>query len=260
MDRARDRLAPLGSPLVFFEITGSTNDTARSLVASGDCEGAVVIAGEQTAGRGRRGHTWHSPAGSGLYVSVVLTPAKAKVNPTRATSILTVAAGVALAEGIEAGSGLSVDLKWPNDLYVARRKVGGILSEGCEDPGSAMHVVVGYGINVSASSYPPELRDRATSLELELGRPFDADARYALIVETLAGLRRRYDDLLGGRFDAILDAWRSRAPASVGASVTWSGPSGSLAGVTAGIDDEGALLVRIEGRVEHIVSGEVIWL
>jgi BirA family biotin operon repressor/biotin-[acetyl-CoA-carboxylase] ligase len=103
---------------------------------------------------------------------------------------------------------------------------------------------------------PPELRDRATSLETELGRPVD---RAQLFVETLAGLSRRYEDLLDGRFDAILDAWRGRAPASRGARVTWQTPSGPLTGVTAGIDERGALLVRIGDRVERIVAGELTW-
>ena len=103
----------------------------------------------------------------------------------------------------------------------------------------------------------PELRDRATSLESELGRSVD---RYALLVETLAALARRYDDLLAGRFDAILDAWRRLAPAASGARVTWTTLDNEQSGVTAGIDDQGALLVRVGDRMERINSGEVTWL
>jgi BirA family biotin operon repressor/biotin-[acetyl-CoA-carboxylase] ligase len=109
---------------------------------------------------------------------------------------------------------------------------------------------------VSPAAYPADLRDRATSLESELGRPVD---RAALWVETLSALAQRYRDLLAGRFDAILDAWRGRAPGSGGAPVTWSTPAGSLSGVTAGIDDRGALLVRVGERIERIVGGEVRW-
>ena len=104
---------------------------------------------------------------------------------------------------------------------------------------------------------PPELRDRATSLESELGRAID---RYHLLAETLAALSRRYDDLLAGRFDAILDAWRRLAPAASGARVAWTMKGGEVSGVTAGIDDVGALLVRIDDRIERIISGEVVWL
>jgi len=220
-------------------------------------EGLVVVADEQTAGRGRRGHSWFSPAGSGLYVSVVLAPGAARVDPARATLLLTLTAGVALAEGVEAATGVRVDLKWPNDLHVSRRKLGGILAEAASAGSAPDAIVVGYGINVASTVLPPDLRDRTTSLESECGRPVD---RNDLLVETLVALSRRYEDLLAGRFDAILDAWRRHAPAASGARVTWTTVAGVQAGVTAGIDDRGALLVRVGERVERIVSGEISWL
>jgi BirA family biotin operon repressor/biotin-[acetyl-CoA-carboxylase] ligase len=252
--RARPRLVRLASSIAFFSTIGSTNDAASSAVTRGiqpGDDGLVILADQQTAGRGRRGHAWFSPAGSGLYVSVVLAPARARVDPPRATRLLTLAAGVALADAIDSAAGLRVDLKWPNDLYVARRKLGGILAEAADDM-----VVVGYGINVAATSFPPDLRDRATSLESELGRSCD---RAVLLAETLAALDARYADLLEGRFDAILDAWRRRAPAANGAQVTWTTPAGFTTGVTAGIDDEGGLLVRVGDRIERIVAGELTW-
>ena len=209
------------------------------------------MADEQTSGRGRRGHTWFSPPGPGLYVSVVLAPATS-IDPSRALALLTLAAGVALAEGIEHAVGVRVDLKWPNDLYVSRRKLAGILAEA-----SGEHVVLGFGINTSVASYPPDLHDRVTSIESELGRSVD---RYPVFVETLAALSRRYHDLLLGRFDAILDAWRRRAPAAVGARVARSVDGTLVTGVTAGVDDRGALLVRVGDRVEQVVSGELTWL
>ena len=244
---AGPRLAPLGSALVFYPTVGSTNDVAASLAT----EGAIVIAAEQTAGRGRRGRTWFSPAGSGLYVSVVLMPARA-ADARRATMLLTLAAGVALAEGVEASAGLRVDLKWPNDLFVSRRKLGGILAEAVDDT-----VVLGYGINVSATACPRDLRDRMTSLDAELGRPVN---RSIVLVETLAALAQRYADLIDGRFDAILDAWRCRTPSAIGARVEWDTPAGRRSGVTEGIDDDGALLVRVGDGVERIVGGQVTWL
>jgi BirA family transcriptional regulator, biotin operon repressor / biotin---[acetyl-CoA-carboxylase] ligase len=275
--RARPRLGRLASTMLFFETIGSTNDEAARLsavisrqssvpssqspVASpqspAPSEGLVVVADEQTAGRGRRGHTWFSPPGSGLYVSVVLAPASASHDPARATTLLTLAAGVALAEGIERAAGLRIDLKWPNDLQISRRKLGGILAESSGAGDRSDTVVVGYGINVRSTALPPELRDRATSLESELGRAID---RYDLLAETLAALSRRYEDLLARRFDAILDAWRRLAPAASGARVTWTTNAGPTTGVTAGIDDLGALLVRVDDRVERVISGEVSWL
>jgi len=259
--RARPRLGRLASTVLYFPTIASTNDIALSHSAKAFAErpasaerpdGLVVVADEQTAGRGRRGHSWFSPPASGLYVSVVLAPATARVDPLRATMLLTLAAGVAVAEGIDAATGLAVSLKWPNDLLVSRRKLAGILAEAAD-----RRVVVGYGINVASSAFPPELRDRATSLESELGRLVD---RHHVLVETLAALSRRYEDLLDGRFDAILDAWRRLAPAASGARVTWTTTEGTRSGVTSGIDDQGALLVQAGDRVERIVSGELTWL
>jgi len=253
IERARARLGRLASTFVFLPTTGSTNDVALSRAGSDASHGLVVVADEQTAGRGRRGHTWFSPPGAGLYVSVVVAPSTTNIDPARATALLTLTAGVALVEGIAAATGLEVDVKWPNDVYVARRKIAGILAEGAAAP----QVVLGYGINIAPSAYPPALRDRATSLESELGREVD---RVHVLVETLAALARRYDDLLAGRFDAILDAWRARAPAASGARVTWTTNAEVLSGTTAGIDDHGALLVRIDDRIERIIGGEVAWL
>src|SRR5436190_14667 len=170
----------------------------------------------------------------------------------RATTLTTLAAGVALAEGIERATDLRVEVKWPNDLHMSRRKLAGILAESTGET-----VVLGYGINVATAALPPELRDRATSLESELGRPVD---RAIVLVETLMALSRRYEDLLAGRFDAILDAWRARARLAIGARVEWTSGGETLSGHTAGIDDGGALLVRVGDRVERIVSGELTWL
>src|SRR5712692_1972111 len=162
---ARVNVGRLASTVLFYPAIGSTNDVAVALATRAQpdagsrpsAEGLVVLADEQTAGRGRRGHAWFSPSGSGLYVSVVLTPARARTDPLRATRLLTLAAGAALAEGIHASTGLNVDLKWPNDLYAASRKVAGILAEGSDD-----RVVLGYGVNLRDAAYPPELRGRAT--------------------------------------------------------------------------------------------------
>jgi BirA family biotin operon repressor/biotin-[acetyl-CoA-carboxylase] ligase len=175
--------------------------------------------------------------------------------------LVTLAAGVGIAEGIEASTGLRADLKWPNDLVVARRKLAGILAEVVtavpSSPGrddKATLVIVGFGINVNSSAFPRELTDIATSIEGELGRPVD---RPAVLAGALEALAARYDDLLDGRFDAILDAWRRRAPASAGTKVTWKTAETSRSGITDGIDDNGALLVRVGDRVERIVAGEV---
>src|SRR5262249_20467238 len=157
-----------------------------------DVEGVVVVADAQTAGRGRRGHSWFSPPGSGLYASVILVPGRSTADPGRATSLLTLAAGVALSEAIGRAAGLHVDLKWPNDLFVAQRKLGGILAEASPAGETIGAVVLGYGINLQPAAYPPALADAATSIGSETGRAID---RRDVLVETLAALGARYDDL-----------------------------------------------------------------
>ena len=278
LDAVRARLGVLGTSLLYYPTIGSTNDVAAALAGGpGEgvdrLEGAVVIADAQTAGRGRRGSTWFSPPGSGLYISVILMPGRARPSPERATSLLTLAAGVAIAEGIERVTGLGPQIKWPNDLLVGRRKLAGILAEGvvadrADRSAGIGLVVLGYGINVGLMSVPADLRERTTSLEAELGRAVD---RAAVAAESLAALAARYDDLLTGRFDAILDAWRRRSPSSLGTRVTWApgstaGAAGTAAvtgdtrsGLTAGIDEDGALLVRTSLGTERVVAGELTW-
>ena len=259
LSEVRPRLGRLGTRILFFSTTGSTNDVASTLAVSPQGEGTVVIADAQSAGRGRRGRSWFSPAGAGLYVSVVLSPGRARRSADRATALLTLAAGVALGEAIERVTGLAPDIKWPNDLLIGRRKLAGILAEGVAVPASStgVHaVVLGYGVNIQRAAYPPELGDRATSLESELGRHVD---RAAICAESLAALASRYQDLLEARFDAILDAWRARAPGCRGAAIAWDAPEGTRTGTTAGIDDTGALLVRVGDRLERLLAGEIRW-
>jgi len=258
LDARRNRLGPIASQLLYFDSIGSTNDIAASLASSGGNEGAVVMTESQTAGRGRRGRSWFSPPGAGLYVSVVLMPRRARVDPDRATTLLTLAAGVALSEAVERVTGLAPAIKWPNDLLVERRKLAGILAEGVAQPASTgvQAVILGFGINLMSAAYPPDLAPRVTSLESELGRAVD---RAAVCAESLASLAERYHDLLEGRYGAILDAWRSRSFGSRGARVEWDTPSGVQAGITEGIDEMGALLVRTTRSLERIVAGEVRW-
>lgn len=258
LEARSDELGIIGRRVLYFETIGSTNDVAAELASAPDAEGTVVIAAAQTAGRGRRGRVWFSPPASGLYVSVVLAPARARISPDRATALLTLGAGVALAESVERSTGLSPSIKWPNDLLVGRRKLAGILAEGVLSPSGAglQSVVLGYGINVMPAAYPPELSAIATSLESELGRGVD---RAAVCTESLVSLAARYRDLIEGHYDAILDAWRARAFGARGATVEWDSPVGPRSGVTEGVDAMGALLVRTGGQVERIVAGEVRW-
>jgi BirA family biotin operon repressor/biotin-[acetyl-CoA-carboxylase] ligase len=249
--RARPQLGPFARPPHWFARVSSTNDVAALLAERGAEEGCLVIADAQAAGRGRHGRTWASPAGAGLYVSAVLRPTPA------AAPLLTIAAGVALAEGIQAATGLAPALKWPNDVYLGGRKVAGILAEAGAVGAGAPHVVLGFGINVLPAALPPELAHRATSLEGELGREVD---RALLLASCLCALAARYAALRGGRAAGVLDAWREKAAPLLRRPVEWDGDGTRARGVAEGIDEAGALLVRTDGGIVRLIAGEVRWL
>jgi BirA family biotin operon repressor/biotin-[acetyl-CoA-carboxylase] ligase len=177
--------------------------------------------------------------------------------PAGAAPLVTIAAGVALAEGIAAATGLMPALKWPNDVYVDGRKLAGILAEAGLSPGGAPHVVLGFGINLLPASYPHEIAARATSLEGELGRPVE---RGRLLVECLAALARRYQDVTARRQPAVIEAWRARAAATLRRSVEWESGGARRRGVAEDIDGSGALLVRVGGDLVRVISGEVRWV
>jgi BirA family transcriptional regulator, biotin operon repressor / biotin---[acetyl-CoA-carboxylase] ligase len=255
------RCGGLASRVVWFDTVSSTNDAADQLASAGAEHGTVVAADEQLSGRGRMGRVWHSPPGAGLYVSVVLKPASfigsAERGTTSAASRITLTAGVALADALRVATGLPAAIKWPNDLVVGRRKVCGILAEGAATGETLRHVILGFGVNVLTSAYPPEIADRATSIEAELGRPAD---RGAVFAESLACLAERLRESSAGGFDAVLDAWRALSPSSIGARVQISRAGGWIDAVTEGIDRDGALVVRAEGSLHRVIAGEVRWV
>jgi BirA family biotin operon repressor/biotin-[acetyl-CoA-carboxylase] ligase len=240
----------MASRILWYPSISSTNDVASSLGAAGAPEGTVVAADMQTAGRGRMGRTWASPPGAGLYLSVVLRP------PSPILGLITLAAGVALAEGIQRATGLQSTVKWPNDVYAGSRKLAGILTEAGTGGAGIQYVVVGIGINVIAAPLPRDLDGRAGSLEGELGRAVD---RGLVLTECLAALAARYDDLRDGRSAGVLGAWRHRAAATFGRRIEWDAEGATASGVLEDIDETGALVVRAGGRRRRIVSGEVRW-
>lgn len=230
----------------------STNEQALALAAAGAPDGSVVSADEQTAGRGRRGRQWHSPEG-GLYLSYIVRDIASIARP----SLLTLAAGVAAARAVASVTGFEVRLKWPNDLLTrdAALKIAGILAEGSGVGHQLEFVVIGIGINVSGS-VTRDLRTTATTLETELGRAVDRPAlRDALIVELDAAVAR----LRAGDEAAVLSDWSARAPESRGTRVAWRTPEGDRRGVTAGVDEDGALLVATDEGLVRLVAGDVVW-
>ena len=237
-----------------FTSVTSTMDLAVAAVEAGAPEGVVVVAEHQTAGRGRRGRIWSSPAGAGLYMSCVLRP---PLGDASVLSLITLAAGVAVRRGLHHATGLQADLKWPNDVVLGPRKLAGILAEGIGVDTPAQAVVLGIGVNLTTAAHPPEIRARATSVEEVLGHPVDPGL---VRTEILSALVDAYARLRAGEADDILREWRDAAPSAHGAEVEWDTPQGPLRGTTAGIDAAGALLVRTADSVERIIGGELRWV
>lgn len=251
------RRGPFGASVDYFAELGSTNDVAAGHAERGAPEGFTVVASAQTAGRGRLGREWYSPGDAGLYVSWIC-------RDVRAAPLITIAAGVAVAEGIRRATGLEVEIKWPNDIIVGggfsphrSRKLAGILAEACSSAGGLQYIVLGCGINLRPALYPTSIAERASSLERELGRPVD---RGCVLAEVLAAFNLAYDALVQGNAEPLLAKWLALAPSAAGAAVEFESASGRRQGTTAGIGADGALLVRTEARIERILAGEVVWI
>jgi BirA family biotin operon repressor/biotin-[acetyl-CoA-carboxylase] ligase len=218
----------IGRPRVHFRQTDSTNERGRELAQAGVPHGTLVTADEQTAGRGRQGRTWTAPPLAAALMSLVLRDLH---------ETLPLAAAVAVCEALPADAAI----KWPNDIWIGRRKVAGILVEGRPQEGWA---VLGIGVNVATREFPEELRDTATSLALAGEHTTAEHVLERLLVSLEAWLERP-----GAQ---VLDAWRSRDALS-GAEIRW----GDASGRAAGVDESGALLVDTPtGRVA-LDAGEV---
>lgn len=241
----------MGQSIYFYEETDTTNNRARELAQEGAPEGTLVVAEKQTAGRGRRGKVWESPLGTGIWMSLVLRP---QIMPAEA-SVLTLLCGLATAEAIEAETGLSAGIKWPNDILINGKKAVGILTEmDCEM--SQVHFVIpGIGINVNTASFPPEIVDIATSLYLECGKTV---SRRRLVHKVLERLEEHYETFLRtGSFTAMLEDYRKHC-ITLGKEVHVLGREPFFAEAL-DITPEGELLVRRadNGKEEVVFSGEV---
>jgi BirA family biotin operon repressor/biotin-[acetyl-CoA-carboxylase] ligase len=245
----------LAGKLRYVGEVDSTNDEALRLAAAGAGDGTAVLAGLQRRGRGRRGRTWFSPPGAGVYLSVVVRPC----DWTGGASLVTLGAGVAAARAVTAATGLPLELKWPNDLVVGRpwRKLGGVLTEAAGGQRPLDAVVVGIGINLRPAAYPADLADRATAIEVELGRSVDRGALVGALLMELAGVVGR---MRVGQVAQVLDEWRILGRAGLRrAPVRWQHERAWRSGLAVDVDDEGALVVETDGRRERLVAGEVFW-
>lgn len=235
----------------WLPVIGSTMDVLAARAEHGAPSGTVVGADRQTAGRGRRGHVWVSPPRAGLYLSYLL-------RPRGDVSLITLAAGVGIMRALTAMGVTTAELKWPNDVMVGRRKLAGVLTEGAHLNTPQSTVIVGVGLNVRRAAYPPDVADRAVSLE-DLGLPDDARAGGPLLAALLESLHDVWHALDSGQHDMIREEWSRRAPSAEGTRVTWEDPSGAMEGVTGGIDASGALRVQTREGGELIVRGAVQW-
>lgn len=232
--------------LICLDTVDSTNRYLKALAAQGAAAGTVVLAERQTAGRGRLGRSFHSPQGCGLYLSMLLRP---DCTPAEATD-LTGMAGVAVCRAIEhAACGVSVGIKWVNDLVWEGRKLGGILTEAGVENGRLTHIVLGVGLNRSRQQFPEELRDKAVSLEDAAGHAPAPELLAAEVIRELDALRTRFP----GGAATCLEAYRARC-VTLGRAVVFPGGEG----IAERIDEHYALVVRRpDGSTATLTSGEV---
>lgn len=244
------RTKALGRRLTLLDEVDSTQNVAHELVRQGAEEGALVIAEQQTQGRGRQGRAWHSPKGKGIYMSLVLKPRI----PLHFTPQLTLLVAVALCRTMRQYVGDKVGIKWPNDLLIGGRKVSGILLESRADDERLHYVVagIGIGVNLTEDDYPPELRKIATSLRIETGAEVD---RTAFICAFLAELEELYGLYQLEGFAPIQALWEANA-VSLHKRVTVVAAAGPVTGMAERIDDNGALVLRLDdGSALPVYSG-----
>ncbi len=240
-----------GKSIFVFKETDSTNIQAKAGGEKGELHGTLYVAESQSAGRGRRGRSWESPAGESIYMSLLLRP---EFQPVKAP-MLTLVMALAVARALRERTGVDVQIKWPNDLVVQGRKICGILTEMSTEMTWINYVVIGIGINVNQNEFPEELKDCASSLKMETGRRFRRSHLIAAVMEhfemyyeqflqegSLAGFRKEYNELLVNkdRQVKILE------------------PGNHYEAYALGINDTGELIVEKEdGSVQNIFAGEV---
>lgn len=234
-----------------FDSLPSTNTEAARQASLGAGEGLCIVAREQTSGRGRQGRVWVSPVDAGLYFSIVLRPRL----EVRAWPLITLMSALAVSDALNEACGLATDIKWPNDIEAASRKLCGILAETLEtETGRAC--IVGIGINLNDGAFPTELRERATSVQSVTGSAPDSEALLQALTRALA---QRYGALHGADGAALtLQAWGARSSYATGKRVRVQLVEETLEGTTRGLESDGALRVEtLAGEIKIIRAGDV---
>lgn len=240
-----------GHPVSFYDTVNSTNLRAKLDADNGAPEGALVVADMQTAGRGRRGRTWSSPAGLNVYFTLILKP---QYVPDKA-SMVTLVMALAVAEGIRETCGVEAGIKWPNDIVANGKKVCGILTEMSVERDFIHHVVIGVGINVGLQEFAPELAATATSLQAECGRNVP---KAALVANIMKAFEKHYEVFRGKADLSGLIGSYNEMLVNRDREVRVLDPKGEYSGIARGINEVGELLVELpDGRVEKVYAGEV---
>jgi BirA family transcriptional regulator, biotin operon repressor / biotin---[acetyl-CoA-carboxylase] ligase len=248
------RNAGIEAPVQFAEVTGSTNTDLMRLAEQGAPAWTVMVTNHQEQGRGRLGRTWVSRPGSSLLVSVLLRPE----SPASEAALIALGAGACMALACSVACGVDVGCKWPNDLVVHDRKLGGILVEARLEGAHVHHVVVGSGVNLehTEADFPPELRGLATGVAMEGGRPDAA----TLLFEYLFRLKRFGDPAKPGFRETILDLYRRHCD-TIGRRVRAFTTNGTeVEGTATGVGDDGGLMVSTTDGPARVAFGEVAHL
>ena len=239
-----------GQQLVVFSETDSTNDQAKKLAEEGAGQGLLVVSDSQTAGKGRRGRSWESRMGEGIFMTLLLKPDIAPGN----ASMLTLVMALAVRAGIRQVTGIDTQIKWPNDIVCDGKKVCGILTEMSAQIDYINYIVVGVGINVSNEVFPEEVASTATSLYLLTGVTC---SRAKLISEIMAQFEIYYAQYLQTQdLSGLMNEYNSHL-VNRGRSVRVLNPKREYTGVAQGINQAGELLVQTEDGIMHVSSGEV---
>lgn len=249
---AKLKTSKLGRQLRIIARTESTQNEAAAWAQHGAADGAVIIAEEQTGGRGRQGKSFHSPAGKGIWMSLILRPQI----PLQFTPQLTLLSAVALCRAMKRMTEVDLGIKWPNDILYEDKKVCGILTESSAEDERLVHVIAGVGISVNLEEhdYPEELRSKVTSLKIASGKEID---RASLLAECLFELEQLYKLYVEQGFAPIRTLWEAQS-VTIGRSLSVTTPNGIVSGVAQGLDDSGALIVLGEdGCYRKIFSGDV---
>src|SRR5579862_1083621 len=242
----------IGWRIHYFDEIDSTQEAARELAAAGADQGTVVIAERQTAGRGRMGRTWHSPAGVNLYATIIVRPPIPMAEVPR----LSLVAGVAAAEALEEVAPGIVALKWPNDVWLNGRKAGGIIAEAVTDRAQQLDAVllgIGLNLNLAKDDVPEEIRERAISVFIATGHRCD---RVAVANSLFTRLNILYVENVTQGFAAVRPAWERYSGLS-GKRVTVVDAGTREEGIVKGIDTDGALLLETSSGVRRIIAGDV---